>query len=212
MARSDARGTRTGRARTRMGTEERRRQLLRIGAELFAERPFDDVWIEEVAERAGVSRGLLYHYFPTKRQFYAAVVRHEGERLLRMTEPDPATPVDQQVQRGLEAYLEYAEEHALGLRAFHRASAAGDREIREIHEHLLAEQKRRMVTVLDAQAAAGLLDGTTPAALRLAVHGWLAFVTAAVLDWLERGEPTRAEVQEVCTRALLGALSGALGD
>lgn len=212
MARSGGRGTRAGRPRTRMGTEERRRQLLRIGAELFAERPFDDVWIEEVAERAGVSRGLLYHYFPTKRQFYAAVVRHEGERLLRMTEPDPATPVGRQVQQGLEAYLRYAEEHAPGLRAFHRASAAGDREIHDIHEQLLAEQERRIVTVLDAQAAAGLIDGPAPAALRLAVHGWLAFVTAAVLDWLERGEPSRAEVREVCTRALLGALAGARGD
>jgi AcrR family transcriptional regulator len=52
--------------RQRLSPERRREQLLQIGARLFAEHPYEDVWIEEVAELAGVSRGLLYHYFPTK--------------------------------------------------------------------------------------------------------------------------------------------------
>lgn len=55
------------RTRRRLSTEERREQLLSVGARLFSESPYDEVWIEQVAEIAGVSRGLLYHYFPTKR-------------------------------------------------------------------------------------------------------------------------------------------------
>jgi AcrR family transcriptional regulator len=62
------------RTRRRLSTGERREQLLSVGARLFSESPYDDVWIEQVAEIAGVSRGLLYHYFPTKRDFFAAVV------------------------------------------------------------------------------------------------------------------------------------------
>jgi AcrR family transcriptional regulator len=54
------------RSRRRLDPEQRRAQLLDIGARLFAERAYEDVWIEEVAELAGVSRGLMYHYFPTK--------------------------------------------------------------------------------------------------------------------------------------------------
>ena len=73
------------RTRRRLSTGERREQLLSVGARLFSESPYDDVWIEQVAEIAGVSRGLLYHYFPTKREFFAAVVERESERMLAMT-------------------------------------------------------------------------------------------------------------------------------
>ncbi len=80
------------RTRRRLSTEERREQLLTVGARLFSEDPYDDVWIEQVAEIAGVSRGLLYHYFPTKRDFFAAVVERESERMLRMTAAVPGCP------------------------------------------------------------------------------------------------------------------------
>jgi AcrR family transcriptional regulator len=57
--------------RTRLSTERRREQLLAIGAGLFAKRPYDEVWIDEVAEIAQVSRGLLYHL--CVRTLFAAV-------------------------------------------------------------------------------------------------------------------------------------------
>ena len=61
--------------RQRLTVDARREQLLGLGMELFSTRAYEEVWIEEIAERAGVSRGLLYHYFPTKRDFYVAVAR-----------------------------------------------------------------------------------------------------------------------------------------
>ena len=115
-----------GRTRRRLSTGERREQLLSVGARLFSESPYDEVWIEQVAEIAGVSRGLLYHYFPTKRDFFAAVVERESERMLRMTAAVPGVPVREQLAAGLDAFLEYVETHAHGFRAFHRADAAGD--------------------------------------------------------------------------------------
>ena len=81
------------RTRRRLSTGERREQLLSVGARLFSESPYDEVWIEQVAEIAGVSRGLLYHYFPTKRDFFAAVVERESERMMRMTAGDSAPPL-----------------------------------------------------------------------------------------------------------------------
>ncbi len=72
-------------ARRRLAPEQRRAQLLDIGARLFADRPYEDVWIEEVAELAEVSRGLMYHYVPTKRDFFAAIVERESCPVKAMT-------------------------------------------------------------------------------------------------------------------------------
>src|SRR6185503_11300167 len=121
------------RTRRRLSTEERREQLLSVGARLFSENPYDDVWIEQVAEIAGVSRGLLYHYFPAKREFFAAVVERESERMLRLTAALPGLPVREQLTTGLDTFLAYVEEHAHGFRAFHRAEAAGDQAVRRVY-------------------------------------------------------------------------------
>ncbi|MFD8259033.1 TetR/AcrR family transcriptional regulator [Streptomyces griseoluteus] len=194
------------RARRRLSTEERREQLLSVGARLFSESPYDDVWIERVAEIAGVSRGLLYHYFPTKRDFFAAVVERESERMLRMTAAVPGVPVREQLGAGLDAYLGYVEAHAHGFRAFHRADAAGDQAVRRVYQRALAAQERQILAALAADPEFGPAFEGSPQA-RLAVRGWLAFTTAVCLEWLREGEPGRDQVRELCARALLGAIT-----
>lgn len=143
-------GERGERTRRRLSTEERREQLLSVGARLFSESPYDEVWIEQVAEIAGVSRGLLYHYFPTKRDFFAAVVERESERMLRLTTAVPGTPVREQLSAGLDTFLAYVEAHAHGFRAFHRADAAGDQAVRKVYQRALAAQERQILAALDA--------------------------------------------------------------
>jgi AcrR family transcriptional regulator len=70
---------------SRLDVEERRKQLVALGIELFAERTYDDVSIDELAHAAGISKGLLYHYFPTKRDFYIATVKQAAQELLDRT-------------------------------------------------------------------------------------------------------------------------------
>ncbi|NED20085.1 TetR/AcrR family transcriptional regulator [Streptomyces sp. SID9913] len=195
-----------GRTRRRLSTAERREQLLSVGARLFSDRPYDEVWIEQVAEIAGVSRGLLYHYFPTKRDFFAAVVERESERMLRMTAAVPGVPVREQLAAGLATYLEYVREHAHGYRAFHRADAAGDVAVRRVYQRALAAQERQILAALAADPEFGPLLQRRPET-RLAVRGWLAFTTAVCLEWLRGSELSREQVQELCARALLGVLT-----
>ncbi|MGC5036502.1 MULTISPECIES: TetR/AcrR family transcriptional regulator [unclassified Streptomyces] len=195
-----------GRTRRRLSTEERREQLLSVGARLFSDNPYDDVWIEQVAEIAGVSRGLLYHYFPTKRDFFAAVVERESERMLRMTAAVPGVPVRAQLAAGLDAYLEYVQAHAHGYRAFHRADAAGDRAVRRVYRQALAAQERQILAALAADPEFGPAAGERPE-VRLAVRGWLAFTTSVCLEWLRDAELSRDQVRELCARALLGVLT-----
>ncbi|MFE0106677.1 TetR/AcrR family transcriptional regulator [Streptomyces sp. NPDC059009] len=195
------------RTRRRLSSEERREQLLCVGSRLFASNPYDDVWIEQVAEIAGVSRGLLYHYFPTKRDFFAAVVRRESERMLRLTQAVPGIPVREQIGTGLDTFLGYVESHAEGFRAFHRAEAAGDPTVRAVYREGLDNQERQILEALAAAPETAYADEELPA-LRLAVRGWLAFLVAVCLEWLERPEElSRDEVREVCARALLGAIT-----
>lgn len=194
------------RTRRRLSTGERREQLLSVGARLFARSPHDDVSIEEVAAIAGVSRGLLYHYFPTKQDFFAAVVEQESRRMLRLTAAVPGVPAREQLAIGLDHFLEYVETHAQGFSAFHRAEAAGDPAVRKVYREGLAAQE---LQILDALAADPDLVPVTRdlPALRLAVRGWLSFMVTVCLEWLQEPAMPREQVRDLCARALLGAIT-----
>ncbi|MEU8755852.1 TetR/AcrR family transcriptional regulator [Streptomyces chartreusis] len=194
------------RTRRRLSTEERREQLLAVGARLFSESPYDEVWIEQVAEIAGVSRGLLYHYFPTKRDFFAAVVERESARMLRMTAAVPGIPVREQLGAGLDTFLEYVEAHAHGYRAFHRADAAGDQAVRKVYQRALAAQEKQILAAMAADPEFGPVHAERPD-VPLAVRGWLAFTTAVCLEWLRGADLSRDQVRDLCTRALLGVIA-----
>ncbi|MDO0909673.1 TetR/AcrR family transcriptional regulator [Streptomyces sp. DT2A-34] len=194
------------RTRRRLSTGERREQLLAVGARLFSESPYDEVWIERVAEIAGVSRGLLYHYFPNKRDFFAAVVERESERMLRMTAAVPGVPVREQLAAGLDTYLEYVEAHAHGFRAFHRADAAGDQAVRKVYQQALAAQEKQILAAMAADPEFGPVFEERPD-VALAVRGWLAFTTAVCLEWLRGPDLSREQVRDLCARALLGVIT-----
>ncbi|MEU2775206.1 TetR/AcrR family transcriptional regulator, partial [Streptomyces sp. NPDC007162] len=184
------------RSRRRLSTAERREQLLSVGARLFSESPYDDVWIEQVAEIAGVSRGLLYHYFPTKRDFFAAVVQRESERMLRMTAAEPGVPAREQLTAGLDVYLDYVRAHAHGFRAFHRAEASGDQAVRRVYRQAQTAQERQILAALAADPEFGPALERRPDT-RLAVRGWLAFTTHVCLEWLRTEELTREQVRDL---------------
>ena len=102
--------------RRRLSPDDRRNELLALGAKVFGERPYDEVRIDEIAERAGVSRALMYHYFPDKRAFFAAVVKAEGDRLFEATNTPPLAgqTLFEQLREGVLAYLHYDESHPHG--------------------------------------------------------------------------------------------------
>src|SRR5947209_20564278 len=95
--------------RRRLSPEDRRAELLALGAEVFGKRPYDDVRIDEIAERAGVSRALMYHYFPDKRAFFAAVVKDEADRLYEATNnpPPDGMTMFEEIRSGVLAYMAY---------------------------------------------------------------------------------------------------------
>lgn len=184
--------------RTRLSTEQRRAQLLAIGAELFARRPYEQVSIEDVAQIAQISSGLIYHYFPNKWAFFEAIAEHEGAKLLQASAPDPALdPVDQ-VVCGVEVYIDYAARHPDSFRMAQQTAVA-DNNRHIVHQSRVSAQRERILALLASEIEVN-------DQIRVAITGWLAFVPAAILEWLDHPDLDRQQVRDVCVRALWAAI------
>ena len=174
--------------RTRLALDERRAQLLAIGLELFSSRSYDEISIDDIAAAAGVSKGLLYHYFPTKRDFYVAGLRAAAAELSALTEPDLSLAPPERLRHSLSAYLDYVEHHAIGYRSLMRGGIGSDAEVRSILEATRSGTEARVLE--------GMGIDEPSQAVRLALRGWLAFVEEASLEWLDRREPARDDLHE----------------
>lgn len=174
-------------ARTRLQVDVRRQQLLELGLELFASQSYDELSIDDIAKRAGVSKGLLYHYYPSKRAFYVAAVREAARQLLEETDIDKhgtGTEPDPEGQRaGLRAFLDYVSRHRVVYAFLLRGGIGTDPEVAEILERTREAMLDRMLSRLSRFGA----RPDDPAA-RLRLRGWLGFLEAASLDWAEKQE------------------------
>jgi AcrR family transcriptional regulator len=191
--------------RTRLDLDRRRRQLVEIGLELFSERAYDEIAIDDIAAQAGISKGLLYHYFPSKRDFYVAIIEEAGRELRERTEPDPALSPPERLTASIDAYLAHVEQYPRGHATLLRGGIGSDPEVRAIvDDHRRVNAQR----ILDAVAEAG---GELTPVVRLAVRGWIGFVEAVTLEWVERREVSRDEVRTLLVQTLGWAVSSAAG-
>src|ERR1700689_5936007 len=101
------------RPRIRLDNDERRAQLLQLARKAFSDRSYDDVSIDDLAREAKISKGLLYHYFPTKRDLYVAGLTEIANELVAACGAIPVdlAPIDR-VRNGLDAYLDHITKHA----------------------------------------------------------------------------------------------------
>src|SRR5687768_16568016 len=123
------------RTRIRLGNDARRAQLLELGMKVFAESTYDDVSIDDLARAAGISKGLLYHYFPTKRDLYLAGLRHVAGELLERTDVSklPLAPIER-IRVGIDNYLTFVSERANSYIALMRGGIGSDPEVLRIVE------------------------------------------------------------------------------
>src|SRR5438034_2757950 len=101
------------RRRIRLDNDERRAQLLALARKAFSDRSYDEVSIDDLAREAKISKGLLYHYFPTKRDLYVAGLREIAEELVQKVTAVPGDlPPAEGIRAGLDAFLEHISHHA----------------------------------------------------------------------------------------------------
>jgi len=205
VRRKTAKPRRKPEPRTRLDVEARRAQLLELGLAHFGSRAYDDVSIDAIAEAAGISKGLLYHYFPTKKAFYAATVEKAAARLLDETETSPDLPPMESLLRGLEAYLDYVRAHGPAFAALMRSGVGMDPEIARIVDRTRAALLARLT---DGFSDARAELPATPL-FRIALRGWVGLAETASLAWVEAlasrrdDVPRKETVRDLLASALL---------
>lgn len=197
--------------RSRMSTDARREQLLAAGAELLGRRPYDEVSIEEIAAAAGVSKGLLYHYFPTKQDFVLAALERGQRELGELIAPDSELPPAEQLGASIDRFLDFVEEHEVAYTAIFRSRGGGEPAIQAALDQ---GRQERLDSLLDSLAGweAAPVEVTRTPLLETALLGWLFFLEGAVLRWLERRDVSREELRLLLERALIGTLAAGTGD
>ena len=185
-------------AYTRLENDERRRRLLELGAKLFTEHAYDEISMSQIARAAGISKALLYHYFPSKQDYFVATLATGAEELRARIEPDPDLPPAEALSAALDAYLAWIEENAQAYEKLLQ-SAATVAEIRDIVEGVRATTVDRILTGL----------GATQPAARTAVRGWLWFMDGACLDWIAHRDLDRGQLLGLLLGTLFGALMAA---
>jgi AcrR family transcriptional regulator len=187
-------------AYTRLDVDERRRQLLERGAELFARYSYDELSMRTIAREAGISKALLYHYFPSKQAFFQATLAQAAEELRTRTEPDPALPPLEQLTGSLDAFLELIEDNALAYTKLMESATS----VPEIRDLVVDVRTRTAQRILD-----GLYPEGAPVKARVAVNGWLWFMDGACLDWIGHRDLSRDDLRDQLLGTLLGALAAA---
>ena len=183
-------------AYTRLDVEERRRRLLELGTELFARHDYDTLSMAAIAREAGISKALLYHYYPSKQAYFVATLEQKAAEVAALIAPDPALAPAPQLASSLDAFLGWVEQNGDAYAKLVRGAGA----VPEVREVMDAVREATAELIL-----AGLPGPRTPER-RAAVRAWLWFMDGAILDWLEHRDLTREELHSLVLRALEGAL------
>jgi AcrR family transcriptional regulator len=185
-------------AARRLGAEARREQLVQAGVELLHVASFDQVTADQVAQRAGVSKGLVFHYFPTTRDLQVAVLRTLAAELVVGLDVLPdAAPTDR-LRAGVDAFVAFIERQPDSYRAIARG-AGSDAQLLAVFE----DTRGAVVDLI--RSAVGLAE--LPAGLRIAVRGWIALVEETALHWLDGRPVPRVELVDFLHRAALALLA-----
>ena len=188
--------------RVRLQIDERRSQLLDLGIKLFSTRSYEDISIDEVAEAAGISKGLLYHYFQGKREFYVETIRAASLQLRRLTEPDPNLPPAARLRAAVDAHLNYVQEHGSVYAAIYRSGVAIAPEVSDI-----LEEHREVVMQYFLQNLG--VDKARPV-LRSALRAWISMVEGASLDWIIHPEIERDPLRDLLIAGYIAMLAKAV--
>lgn len=175
--------------RVRLDLDKRRTQLLELGIEMFSKHAYEDISIDEVAETAGISKGLLYHYFSSKRAFYVETLRAASRRLQLLTMPDPGLPPAAQLRAAIDAHLRYIQEHGAVYNAVYRGGVSIAPEVLDILEEHRDVIMRYFLATMGISKPRPLL--------RTAIRAWIAMVEGASLDWIANPSVTRDELREL---------------
>ncbi|MFF4955618.1 TetR/AcrR family transcriptional regulator [Streptomyces sp. NPDC001222] len=185
--------------RRRLGVEERRQQLIGVALELFSQRSPDEVSIDEIASAAGISRPLVYHYFPGKLSLYEAALRRAADDLAnRFTEPHEG-PLGARLLRVMRRFFDFVDQHGPGFSALMRGGpAVGSSTTNALIDSVRQAAYEQILSHLEIE--------DPPARLELIIRSWISLAESTALLWLDGRRVPRAELESQLVHDL-GALA-----
>ena len=191
--------------RRRLEPDARREQILTVAVRLFGEHGWADVSTGDVARGAGVARGLVNHYFGTKKELYLEVIRVmltvPEEALTRLPEADLPTRVDDIVTW----FLDVVSRHSTTwLAAITAGGLSGDTDVDRVIAEAVDVAANRVLTAVGLDDRGG--------ARHAMARAYVGLATSTAREWLQRGELTRAQVHKLLTATLLTMVDRVFGD
>ncbi len=200
-------------ARRRLSPEDRRAELLALGAEVFGKRPYDEVRIDEIAERAGVSRALMYHYFPDKRAFFAAVVKDEADRLYEATNdpPESGMTMFEEIRTGVLAYMAYHQQNPEAAWAAYVGLGRSDPVLLGVEDDAKNRQMEHIMNRIH-EVVRGMEDNRAlkpeiDRDLRVIIQGWLAYTFEICRQRIIDPTTDAERLADACAHTLLDSIA-----
>jgi AcrR family transcriptional regulator len=197
----------------RLEHDERRGQILDCARTLFSERNYAAVSTAEIAESAGIARGLLHHYFGTKRDLYLEVVRSmlqvPAHPVVSVKVGHPRNPRELRaaIEEGAERWLEMVERSRGMWLATHGLQGMGrDAEV----EAILEEAREVKIDELIEAVRPGEDAASAPPSLRAVLRAYSGLVEAGSIEWLERGRLSRAQLRALVVEGFFCAVGDLL--
>lgn len=189
--------------RVRLDNDARRAQLLALARRAFSDRAYDDVSIDDLAREAKISKGLLYHYFPTKRDLYVAGLSEIADELVQRVSsvPEDLPPIER-VRASIDAYLDHVSQHGRAFVSLMRGGIGSDPEVAQVVEGVRVKLFERFLH--RAPTTSALHDDPR---VKLAIRGWMGFVEASSITWCADPRPPRAELRELLTQILFHVMT-----
>jgi AcrR family transcriptional regulator len=173
---------------------DRRAQLIHAASGLFSQRAYDEVTTTEIAQRAGVSYGLIAHHFGNKRGIYLAVINAAADQLRAIHDTPLAGTPSQQLRAAIDRHIRYIERHAAGFLALMRGGNGSDPDVRAIIDNLRWAGAQRILHALGVD--------NPPPTLRTAMHGWVGYLDEMLIDRLLHHDVPREHLVELAAATL----------
>jgi AcrR family transcriptional regulator len=180
-----------------MSGGDRRRQLVEVGWQLLQNRPIHELALDEVAAEAGISRTLLFHYFPTKGDFYAAVVEAAGERMLKPVQVSSEVTPEERVRALVDGFVRLVERNRVGYTSLVRGAGGGDVRVVDAMARIRDSLVPRWLNATGHSNATPLVQ--------LVLRGWLVGMEETVLAWDDTTVDRQALIDHL-TRSLFAEI------
>lgn len=178
-----------------MSTEARRDHLLAFGRAHFAAHAYDTMTMDAIAERAGVSKGLLYHYFGGQRGFYMETVRAVTDEVTAVIEPPTGVSFEEAFRAMVTSFVGYVQNNGPIYQALVRGGLGSDAEVNALLDRVRVQAHDIIVERLGIASPSSLTQ--------IAIYGWVSFVENAAAEWVE--------CQDVSTEVLIDLFVSAFG-